>query len=144
MRRVILFYLFSPNERCGGWGGGMLPDFFFCSLFPIQQTTSGIGHRVKFFSGWQPIRWMWETTTTTTTLLKEDISIIQRTHTACYIFFDQRPTQAHNPNLLLSTNQFFDCWKPATVGGGIGPRIPILLCIEYVHYWYILIMVSLV
>ena len=40
--------LFSPNEQCGGWGGGgMLPDFFFCSLFPVQQTTSGIGHRVK-------------------------------------------------------------------------------------------------
>ena len=30
----------------------MLPDFFFCSLFPVQQTTSGIGHRpckVAFF-----------------------------------------------------------------------------------------------
>ena len=27
----------------------MLPDFFFCSLFPVQQTTSGIGHRVKYF-----------------------------------------------------------------------------------------------
>ena len=26
--------------------GGMLPDFLF-SLFPVQQTTSGIGHRVK-------------------------------------------------------------------------------------------------
>ena len=26
----------------------MLPDFFFCSLFPVQQTTSGIGHRVKY------------------------------------------------------------------------------------------------
>ena len=25
----------------------MLPDFFFCSLFPVQQTTSVIGHRVK-------------------------------------------------------------------------------------------------
>ena len=23
----------------------MLPDFFFCSLFPAQQTTSGIVHR---------------------------------------------------------------------------------------------------
>ena len=23
----------------------MLPDFFFCSLFPVQQTTSGIGYR---------------------------------------------------------------------------------------------------
>ena len=31
-------------------GGGILPDFFFCSLFPaVQQTTSsGIGHRVKY------------------------------------------------------------------------------------------------
>ena len=27
----------------------MLPDFFFCSLFPVQQTTSGIGPRVKEF-----------------------------------------------------------------------------------------------
>ena len=25
----------------------MLPDFFFRSLSPVQQTTSGIGHRVK-------------------------------------------------------------------------------------------------
>ena len=48
-RCVACFYLFSPNEQCGGWGGGMLPDFFFCSLFPVQQTTSGIGHRVKLF-----------------------------------------------------------------------------------------------
>ena len=29
----------------GGGGGDMLPDFF-CSLFPVQQTTSGIGQRV--------------------------------------------------------------------------------------------------
>ena len=29
----------------------MLPDFFFCSLFPVQQTTIGIGHRVKYFFG---------------------------------------------------------------------------------------------
>ena len=37
-----------PEGTCGGvGGGGMLPDFFFCSLFPVQQTTSGIGHRVK-------------------------------------------------------------------------------------------------
>ena len=27
----------------------MLPDFFFCFLFPVQQTTNGIGHRVKQF-----------------------------------------------------------------------------------------------
>ena len=30
-----------------GGGGGMLPDFFFCYIFPVQQTTSGIGNRVK-------------------------------------------------------------------------------------------------
>ena len=33
----------------GGGGGGMLPDFFLCSLFPDQQTTSGIGYRVEYF-----------------------------------------------------------------------------------------------
>ena len=43
-------FLFSPNEqraRGGGWGEerGALPDFFF--FFPVQQTTSEIGHRVK-------------------------------------------------------------------------------------------------
>ena len=46
MRRVILF-IFSERAVGGVGGGGMLPDFFFCSLFPVQQTTSGIGHRVK-------------------------------------------------------------------------------------------------
>ena len=35
-----------------GGRGGALPDFFFFSLFPVQQTTSsGIGHRVKSFFG---------------------------------------------------------------------------------------------
>ena len=29
----------------------MLPDFLFCSLFPVQQTTSGIGPHVKYFFG---------------------------------------------------------------------------------------------
>ena len=24
----------------------MLPDFLFCYFFPVQQTTSGSGHRV--------------------------------------------------------------------------------------------------
>ena len=31
----------------------MLPDFFFSSLFPVQQTTSGIGHRVR---DWPPCK----------------------------------------------------------------------------------------
>ena len=40
------FILFSPIEQRGVCGGG-LPDFTFFSLFPVQQTTSGIGHRVR-------------------------------------------------------------------------------------------------
>ena len=47
MRHVISI-LFPPNEQRGEGGeGGALPDFLFCSLFPVQQTTSGIGHRIK-------------------------------------------------------------------------------------------------
>ena len=39
---------FFMNEQRGGGGGGALPDFiFFLSLLPFQQTSSGIGHRVK-------------------------------------------------------------------------------------------------
>ena len=37
---VLYFLNYEDN-------GGMPPDFFFCSLFPVQQTTSGIGHRLK-------------------------------------------------------------------------------------------------
>ena len=46
MRRMF-FILFSPNEqrRGGGGGGGALPDVIFCSLFPVQQTTSGVGNQ---------------------------------------------------------------------------------------------------
>ena len=47
MRRVI-FNLFSPDEQRGrgggGRGGGALPDF---PPPPVQQTMSGIDHRVK-------------------------------------------------------------------------------------------------
>ena len=43
------FPLFSPNEQRGGGGGGSgggaLPVCLF--FFHVQQTTSGIGHRVK-------------------------------------------------------------------------------------------------
>ena len=46
MRRVIFYFFISPNEQHGGGEGGALPDFFF--FFPVQQTTSGIGHRVKY------------------------------------------------------------------------------------------------
>ena len=41
-------FLFFSERAVWGVGGGMLPDFFYCSFFPVQQTTrSGIGHRVK-------------------------------------------------------------------------------------------------
>ena len=45
---VTFFFFRTSSARAGG--GGALPDFFFfffCSLFPVEQTTSGIGHRVK-------------------------------------------------------------------------------------------------
>ena len=45
MRRVI-FIIFL---RTSSVGGAALEDFFFCSLFPVQQTTSGISPRVKLF-----------------------------------------------------------------------------------------------
>ena len=49
MRHVVLIHFL----RTSSVGGGALPDFFFCSLFPVQQTRSGIGHRVflSFFLG---------------------------------------------------------------------------------------------
>ena len=40
-------FCFLRTSSVGGRGGGALPDFFFCSLFPVKQTTSGIDHRVK-------------------------------------------------------------------------------------------------
>ena len=45
----ILFY-FSPNKQRAGWGGGgegRFQTFSFFFFFPVQQTTSGIGHRVN-------------------------------------------------------------------------------------------------
>ena len=38
------FILFSPNEQLGGVH---CPTFSFFLFYPVQQTTSGIGHRVK-------------------------------------------------------------------------------------------------
>ena len=35
MRHVICI-LFSPKEQRGGWGGGMLPDFFRFLFFPCS------------------------------------------------------------------------------------------------------------
>ena len=40
--RPTTFFLFF-SERTVWEGGGMIPDFFFCCLFPVQQTTSEIG-----------------------------------------------------------------------------------------------------
>ena len=41
----FLFFIFSPNEqRAEGGGAARLFLFLF---FSVQQTTSGIGHRVK-------------------------------------------------------------------------------------------------
>ena len=50
--RHVIFYLFLIfSERVarggGGRGGGALTDLFFFLFFPVQQTTSGMGHRVK-------------------------------------------------------------------------------------------------
>ena len=39
--------IFSERAAPGGEGEGGLEDFFFLFFFPVQQTTSGIGHRVK-------------------------------------------------------------------------------------------------
>ena len=36
-------FTFVPPVVLGVGGGVMLPDFFFCSLFPVQQTTSRAG-----------------------------------------------------------------------------------------------------
>ena len=51
--RHVIFILFSSNEQRGGGGGGgsggRCQTFFSFSLFPVQQTTGGIGHRVKYF-----------------------------------------------------------------------------------------------
>ena len=47
VQRKMSFNLISSARAA--WERGALPDFPFCSLFPFQQTTSGIGHRVKLF-----------------------------------------------------------------------------------------------
>ena len=45
---IFIFFIFSPNEqRAGGGGGACAARLFIFIFFPVQQTTSGIGHRVK-------------------------------------------------------------------------------------------------
>ena len=45
MRRLIFSFDFFPNGQRARGGGAA--SFFFLSFFTVQQTTSGIGHRVK-------------------------------------------------------------------------------------------------
>ena len=44
-------FIFSERAARGGGGGGGMrcQTFSFSVFFPVQQTTSGIGHRVKYF-----------------------------------------------------------------------------------------------
>ena len=47
---MISFFIFIfLSERAARGGGGGCQTFFF--FFPVQQTTSGTGHRVKEFFG---------------------------------------------------------------------------------------------
>ena len=41
------YFIFSERAAWGRGGGGALPDVF---LFPVQQTTSGIDHHIKYCS----------------------------------------------------------------------------------------------
>ena len=42
---LVFYFLIYFSERAA-WV--CCQTFFFCSIFPVQQTTSGIGHRVKY------------------------------------------------------------------------------------------------
>ena len=46
MRRVIFIFIFLRTSSVGGGGGEGGCQIFFC--FPVQQTTSGIGHRGEY------------------------------------------------------------------------------------------------
>ena len=43
----FIFLFFSERAARGGGGGGVRCQTFSFLFFPVQQTTSGIGHRVK-------------------------------------------------------------------------------------------------
>ena len=53
---IFTVFVFPPikininNEQHGGEGSVCCQTFFSCSFFPVQQTTSGIGERVKYCS----------------------------------------------------------------------------------------------
>ena len=40
-------FVFLRTSSVGVGGEVCCQNFFFCFLFPVQQTTSGIAHRVK-------------------------------------------------------------------------------------------------
>ena len=44
------FFIFSERAARGGGGGERCQTFYFYLFFPVQQTTSGIGDRVKYSS----------------------------------------------------------------------------------------------
>ena len=41
------FYFYFLRTSSVGGGGGAQPDFLSFPFFPVQQTASGIGHRVR-------------------------------------------------------------------------------------------------
>ena len=47
----LIFYFFSERAARGGGGGGGAARLFLFLFFPVQQTTSGIGHRGFFRVG---------------------------------------------------------------------------------------------
>ena len=46
-RCVTCFHFIFSERAAWGLGGRALPDFFILFSFPVQQTTSGIGHCAK-------------------------------------------------------------------------------------------------
>ena len=55
----FFFQQLYPDEHCGGYA---CQTFFFCFSFPSSANHEQNWPLCKVvFSGWQPIRWMWET-----------------------------------------------------------------------------------
>ena len=47
MRHVIFIFIFSERAAWGGGGCAARLSLMYSTRFPVQQTTNGIGHRVK-------------------------------------------------------------------------------------------------
>ena len=57
LRSNAVFYLFSPNEQCGGGGGYDAARLFLLFSFTCSADHERDGPPCKVvFSGWQPIR----------------------------------------------------------------------------------------